>query len=168
MGQVIFMAQLTWEFHLLLFFCLPISIVCGFWLVLVSLTFLSLFIFSTRLLIALVGGLRKNICIMGWGGSLCCLHRRVFDEQLMEFFSQRLYNGIFNLTNHTINMGSRLMFLCIVGGPRCLRDNLIQDLRLWINQIQLLGPKNGFFFIHHSWSGYVLRYVRQQGLKEPL
>ena len=43
----------------------PINIICGFWLVLVSLTFLPLFIFPAGLLISLLGGLCKSICILG-------------------------------------------------------------------------------------------------------
>ena len=143
------MAQVTWEFHLLLFFS-PISIVCGFFLVLLSLTFFPFLIFPTGLLIALLRDLCKNICTLGEGGSLCCLHRRLLDKQLMKLLSQRLYGGRVYGPNHAIGMGSRLRLLCIVGRPQCLRDNLIQDPRLRINQIRLLGPENGFFFIRHS------------------
>ena len=65
MGQVIFMAQLTWEIHLLLLFLAPISIVCGFLLVLVSLTLFPSLLFPTELLISLLIGLCKNIYILG-------------------------------------------------------------------------------------------------------
>ena len=65
MGQVIFQAQLTGKFHLLLLFFSPINITCGFQLALVSLAFLPLFLFPTGLLIALLGGLSKNVCILG-------------------------------------------------------------------------------------------------------
>ena len=57
MGQVTFMAQLTWEFDFLLFFLAPINIVSGFLLVLVSLTLLSSLLFPTGLLITLLRGL---------------------------------------------------------------------------------------------------------------
>ena len=68
MGQVIFMVQLTWEFHILLFFLGPISIVCGFLLVLVSLPFLFSLIFPTGLLTALLRGLCKKNFIFGVRG----------------------------------------------------------------------------------------------------
>ena len=156
MGEVILMAQLRWELHLFLFFLSPISIICGFLLVLIFLPFLSSPLFPTVLMISLLRGLCKNICILGWGGSLCCLHRRMFDGQLMELFGQIFYSGRINGPNHTIGMGSRLRFLCIVGRPRCLRNNLIQHPVLRINQIQLLGPKDSFFLIRHFWSRYIL------------
>ena len=110
MGEVIFMAQLTWEFHLLLFFLAPISIVCGFLLVLVSLPFLSSILFPIGLLISLLRGLCKNICTLGGGGSLCCLRHRLLDRQLMKLLSQRFYSGRVNGPNHTIGMGSGLGF----------------------------------------------------------
>ena len=56
MGEEIFMAQLTWEFHLPLFFLAPISIVCKFLLVLVSLPLFSSLLFPTGLLIAILRG----------------------------------------------------------------------------------------------------------------
>ena len=117
MGEVIFMAQLAWEFHLLLLFLSPISIVCGFLLVLVSLPFLSSLLFPTRLLIALLRGLCKKIFTLGGGGSLCCLHRRLFDIQLVKLFSQRLYGGRVNGSNYTIGMGSGLRLLYLVRRP---------------------------------------------------
>ena len=65
MGEVIFMAQLTWEFHLLILFLAPISIICGFLLVLISLPFLFSLLFPTGLLIFFLRGLCKNIFILG-------------------------------------------------------------------------------------------------------
>ena len=132
MGQVIFMAQITWEFWLLLFFFSPISIVCGLWLVLVLVS-LSLFTFlflPIGLLIALLRGLCKNICTLGGGGILCFLLCRLLNGQLMKLLSQRFYGGRVNRPNHTIGMGSKLRLLCLVRRPRCLRDDLIQDPRL--------------------------------------
>ena len=65
MSQVISLAQLTRKIHLLLIFLNPISIICGFRIVLVSLTFLPLLLLPTGMLIALLRGLCKNICILG-------------------------------------------------------------------------------------------------------
>ena len=67
MGQVIFLAQLTGKFHLIFLFFSPISIICGFWLVLVSLTFLPLFLFPTGLLIALLEDCAKTFVFWGEG-----------------------------------------------------------------------------------------------------
>ena len=67
MGHVIFLAQLSGKFHLLLFFA-PISTVCGIWLVLIFLTFLPL-LFPTELLIALLRGLCKKIAFWGKGAT---------------------------------------------------------------------------------------------------
>ena len=149
-SKVILMAQLTRELNLLLFFLAPISTIRRFLLVLVSLSFLSSIFLPIRLFIALLRGLCKNIFIMGGGGNFCFLCCRLLNRQLMKLLRQRLYGGRVYGPNHTIGMGSRLRLLRIVGRPQCLKDNLIQDPRLCINQIQLLGPENGFLFIRHS------------------
>ena len=118
-------AQLTWEFHLFLFFLAPISIVHGIFLVLISLSLLAFLFLPTRMLISLPRGLYKNIFTLGGGGILCCLHRRLFDRQLMKLLSQRFYGGRVNGPNYTIGMGSRIRLLRIVRRPRCLKDDLI-------------------------------------------
>ena len=61
MGEVILMAQLTWEFHLFLLFLDAIRIVCGFMLVLISLPFLSSLLFPTGLLIAFERSVQKHL-----------------------------------------------------------------------------------------------------------
>ena len=86
-SKVVLLAQLTRELDLLLFFLAPINIVCGILLVLVSLSLLTFLFLPTGLLIALLRVLCKNICILGRGGSLCCLRRRLFDRQLVKLFS---------------------------------------------------------------------------------
>ena len=82
-SKVVLLAQITRELDLLLFFFAPISIVHGIWLVLVSLSLLTFIFLPAGLLIALLRGLCKKICILGRGGSLCCLRRRLFDKQLV-------------------------------------------------------------------------------------
>ena len=65
MSQVVSLAQLTGKLNLLLIFLTPINIVCGFLLVLITLTLLPFLLFPTGLLISLLGGLRKNVFILG-------------------------------------------------------------------------------------------------------
>ena len=129
-SKVVLMAKLTREIDLLLFFLPPISIVYGILLVLVSLSLLTYLFLPVGLLISLLRGLCKNICTLGGGGILFYLCRRLLDRQLVKLFSQRLYGGRVNGSNHTIDMGSKLRLLHIVRRPRCLKDNLIQDPRL--------------------------------------
>ena len=64
-SKVVLLAQLTRELDLLLFFFSPISIVHGLWLVLISLSLLTFLFLPDGLLIALLRGLCKNICILG-------------------------------------------------------------------------------------------------------
>ena len=64
-SKVVLLAQLTRELDLLLFFLAPISIVRGLLLVLVSVSFLFSLFLPIGLLIALLRGLCKNICILG-------------------------------------------------------------------------------------------------------
>ena len=82
-SKVVLMAQLIRELDLLFFFLAPISTVRGLLLVLVSLSLLSSLFLPTGLLIALLRGLCKNIFTLGGGGSLCYLHRRLLDGQLV-------------------------------------------------------------------------------------
>ena len=135
MGEVILMAQLTREFHLFLFFLAPISIICEFLFVFISLPFLSSLLLPIRMLISLLRGMRKKHLHFGVRGNPLLPLPRMFNEQLMELFGQIFYSGRINRPNHTIGMGSRLRFLCIVCWPRCLKDNLIQDPRLRVNQV---------------------------------
>ena len=60
-SKVVLLAQLTRELDLLLFFFVPISIVHGIWLVLVSLSLLTFLFLPVGLLIALLRGLSKDI-----------------------------------------------------------------------------------------------------------
>ena len=103
-SKVVLLAQLTRELDILLFFLAPISIV------LVSLFLLTFLSLPVRLLISLLRGLCKNICILGGGGSLCCLRYRLLDGQLMKLLTQRIYGGRVYGPNYTIGMGLGLGF----------------------------------------------------------
>ena len=113
-SKVVLLAQLTRELDLILFFFAPISIVCGLWLVLVSLSLLTFLFLPAGLLIALLSGLCKNICTLGGRGSLFYLRRRFLDGQLVILLSQIFYGGRINGSNDTIGMGSRLGLLRLV------------------------------------------------------
>ena len=56
-SKVVLLAQITRELDLILFFFALISIVCGLWLVLFSLSLFTLLFLPTGLLIALLRGL---------------------------------------------------------------------------------------------------------------
>ena len=79
MSKVVLVAQLTRELNLLLFFLAPIGTIRGLLLVLVSLSFLSSLFLPTGLLITLLRVMCKNLCTLGGGDSLCCLHHRMVD-----------------------------------------------------------------------------------------
>ena len=69
---------------------------------------------------------------------------------------------ITNITYHIISVWSWGMSQQIQGGPRCIRYQFIQSVKMRINQILLLGVHNDLFFGNYSSDAGIFNKDQQQ------